>query len=244
MVAWLAVAGQVPDVDAVLGLQDTPCIAAGNGSEVMPPAFSFTGTNWATDIPFPDFTYWGHEVGLGLEDDQVGGCGGLKCQDGQRGSRGHLWLQDHHYFAGLCGSGLAAGGHAKDLSCLSSCRPPHTPPSSPRRRRPLEFSSGIKGCAARRADGSSAGMASWRTTRASGRSLCMTGSLAWLGAAARVIGATAPGNDSLYCLTAAVCGMFCSSDLSSSSVGSCHIAFFGGLGELPPDSCPIECSMS
>ncbi|GAB4824253.1 hypothetical protein N2152v2_011299 [Parachlorella kessleri] len=64
--------GEIPDLDAVLGLQDSPCIVLeGNDSQQpAPPAFGFTGAPWAADLPFPDFTYYGHEVGLGLEDEK------------------------------------------------------------------------------------------------------------------------------------------------------------------------------
>ena len=75
-------AGEIPDLDAVLGLQDSPCIPLGNASSQQPalPAFGFTGAAWAADLPFPDFTYYGHEVGLGLEDDKVGRLPALEVQ--------------------------------------------------------------------------------------------------------------------------------------------------------------------
>ena len=55
---------QVPDVDMVLHTSDDPCVAswpAGPGGAPSPPIFGYTTTEGFQDIPFPDFSFWGHE---------------------------------------------------------------------------------------------------------------------------------------------------------------------------------------
>ena len=70
---------QIPDIDAVLQVSDHPCIPADPGSSVVadkaaalqlqhvsadprPPLFSYTHDPDFVDIPFPDFSYWGHDL--------------------------------------------------------------------------------------------------------------------------------------------------------------------------------------
>lgn len=71
-------------MDAVLYAGDITCIpknipssapaADGSGraaeAGVAPPAFGFNGHANFTDLPFPDFSYYGHEVKM-LDDDKV-----------------------------------------------------------------------------------------------------------------------------------------------------------------------------
>ena len=79
---------QIPDIDAVLQVQDHPCIPGGPLSTVdkaaepqlvsdvkHPPIFSYTHRAGDVDIPFPDFSYWGHEV------DRFRGPGGASTTD-------------------------------------------------------------------------------------------------------------------------------------------------------------------
>ena len=54
---------QVPDLDAVLQTSDFPCML-GSGSEDSgqpPPVFGYNSHPTYTDVPFPDYSYWGHE---------------------------------------------------------------------------------------------------------------------------------------------------------------------------------------
>jgi len=55
---------QVPDVDAVFHISDEPCVPTrvlGPNGEPAPPIFGYTATAGFADIPFPDFSFWGHE---------------------------------------------------------------------------------------------------------------------------------------------------------------------------------------
>ncbi len=60
-------AQQIPDIDAVMHIHDRPVVpanpAGGGKQEPPPPVFGYTTTENFTDIPFPDFSYWGHEHG-------------------------------------------------------------------------------------------------------------------------------------------------------------------------------------
>lgn len=54
---------QVPDVDAVIHTSDFPCmlkIQPGTGA-LAPPVFGYNSHEKFVDIPFPDYSYWGHE---------------------------------------------------------------------------------------------------------------------------------------------------------------------------------------
>ena len=54
--------GQVPDLDAVLQTSDFPCmLASGSKDTPAPPLFGYNSHPTYTDIPFPDYSYWGHE---------------------------------------------------------------------------------------------------------------------------------------------------------------------------------------
>lgn len=56
--------GKVPDVDAVFHISDEPCVPTrvlGPNGEPAPPIFGYTATAGFADIPFPDFSFWGHE---------------------------------------------------------------------------------------------------------------------------------------------------------------------------------------
>ena len=57
---------QIPDVDAVFHTDDRPCVPTYlKGWELYPspPIFGYTTTEGFQDIPFPDFSFWGHEHG-------------------------------------------------------------------------------------------------------------------------------------------------------------------------------------
>lgn len=57
---------QVPDVDLVLHTSDNPCVvswAGRAGGAPAPPIFGYTTSEGFQDIPFPDFSFWGHEHG-------------------------------------------------------------------------------------------------------------------------------------------------------------------------------------
>ena len=89
-------AGQIPDVEGVINTSDEPCVprkfqivgdapsrrlqavaaaAAGASprmlSRLAPPLFSFNSHAERADLPFPDFSFWGHEVNM-IDDEQVG----------------------------------------------------------------------------------------------------------------------------------------------------------------------------
>ena len=54
----------MPDVDAVFHFSDEPCVrnwVLGPGGDPAPPIFGYTTTEGFQDIPFPDFSFWGHE---------------------------------------------------------------------------------------------------------------------------------------------------------------------------------------
>lgn len=54
--------GQIPDLDAVLQTSDFPCmLASGTKGSPAPPLFGYNSHPTYTDIPFPDYSYWGHE---------------------------------------------------------------------------------------------------------------------------------------------------------------------------------------
>ena len=59
--AW----SQIPDIDAVMHIHDRPVVPVNplGGAKQNPPVFGYTATANFTDIPFPDFSYWGHEHG-------------------------------------------------------------------------------------------------------------------------------------------------------------------------------------
>ncbi len=54
---------QIPDLDAVIQTSDFPCMLRQQpGSNALPPpVFGYNGHARFVDIPFPDYTYWGHE---------------------------------------------------------------------------------------------------------------------------------------------------------------------------------------
>ena len=54
---------QIPDIDAVLHTSDFPCMTRPQqGSKIVPPpVFGYNSHATFVDIPFPDYTYWGHE---------------------------------------------------------------------------------------------------------------------------------------------------------------------------------------
>ena len=54
---------QVPDVDAVLHTADFPCIKRSwaHGSATPLPMLGYQASVRHFDIPFPDYTHWGHE---------------------------------------------------------------------------------------------------------------------------------------------------------------------------------------
>ena len=54
---------QVPDLDALIQTSDFPCmlrIQPGTGA-LAPPIFGYNSHEKFVDIPFPDYSYWGHE---------------------------------------------------------------------------------------------------------------------------------------------------------------------------------------
>lgn len=58
--------GEIPDLEAVIHTHDAPLIsesATGKSGEPPPPIFGYTAAEGYVDIPFPDFSYWGHEHG-------------------------------------------------------------------------------------------------------------------------------------------------------------------------------------
>ena len=50
----------MPDLDAVLQTSDFPCMLAADADEA-PPLFGYNSHPTYTDVPFPDYSYWGHE---------------------------------------------------------------------------------------------------------------------------------------------------------------------------------------
>ena len=54
---------QVADLDAIIQTSDFPCmlrLQPGTGS-LAPPIFGYNSHPKFVDIPFPDYSYWGHE---------------------------------------------------------------------------------------------------------------------------------------------------------------------------------------
>ena len=54
---------QVPDLDAIIQTSDFPCmlrVQPGTGA-LAPPIFGYNSHANFVDIPFPDYSYWGHE---------------------------------------------------------------------------------------------------------------------------------------------------------------------------------------
>lgn len=53
---------QIPDIDAVIQTSDFPCMLRQQpGNKPPPPVFGYNSHARFVDIPFPDYTYWGHE---------------------------------------------------------------------------------------------------------------------------------------------------------------------------------------
>ena len=54
---------QIPDIDAVIQTSDFPCMQRQQASSkiIPPPVFGYNSHSTFVDIPFPDYTYWGHE---------------------------------------------------------------------------------------------------------------------------------------------------------------------------------------
>ena len=71
---------QVPDLDAVIQTSDFPCmlkVQPGTGAPA-PPVFGYNSHKKFVDIPFPDYSYWGHEYRRLLgELLHFGHCAGL-----------------------------------------------------------------------------------------------------------------------------------------------------------------------
>ena len=66
---------QVPDLDAVLQTSDFPCMLAADADDA-PPVFGYNSHPTFTDVPFPDYSYWGHEYShlRGAPRSLAGGC--------------------------------------------------------------------------------------------------------------------------------------------------------------------------
>lgn len=57
---------QIPDLEAVIHTHDAPLVpeaAKSSSGQPPPPIFGYTAAEGFTDVPFPDFSYWGHEHG-------------------------------------------------------------------------------------------------------------------------------------------------------------------------------------
>ncbi len=52
---------QIPDMDAVLHFADFPCIPRPRDGAPPAPMLGLQGSAHHSDIPFPDYTYWGNE---------------------------------------------------------------------------------------------------------------------------------------------------------------------------------------
>ncbi len=54
---------QIPDVDAIIHTSDFSCIKATPGGlqPLGPPILGYNSDPAHEDIPFPDYSYWGHE---------------------------------------------------------------------------------------------------------------------------------------------------------------------------------------
>lgn len=66
---------QIPDVDAILHTSDFSCIAATPAGQepAGPPIFGYNSDPAHEDVPFPDYSYWGHEY-TRLRGDPAGHC--------------------------------------------------------------------------------------------------------------------------------------------------------------------------
>lgn len=76
--------GEIPDIDAVFGSGDFPRVRK-DLNLPAPPLFSFNSNEDYADIPFPDYSYWGHEMRI-LNDDQV--CNKRRAGCAQQGCHG------------------------------------------------------------------------------------------------------------------------------------------------------------
>lgn len=73
---------QVSDHPCIAADPDSPDVAAKAGvlrllglrSNPRPPVFSYTHDDGYVDVPFPDFSFWGHEM------DRFRGPGGKRLQ--------------------------------------------------------------------------------------------------------------------------------------------------------------------
>ncbi|EIE18997.1 hypothetical protein COCSUDRAFT_54837 [Coccomyxa subellipsoidea C-169] len=62
--------GQIPDIDAVIQTSDFPCMLRQQpGNTPPPPVFGYNSHARFVDIPFPDYTYWGHEYHRLVDED-------------------------------------------------------------------------------------------------------------------------------------------------------------------------------
>ncbi|KAL3133656.1 hypothetical protein ABBQ32_008167 [Trebouxia sp. C0010 RCD-2024] len=55
--------GQIPDIDAILHTSDFSCVKATPAGQqpAGPPIFGYNSDPAHEDVPFPDYSYWGHE---------------------------------------------------------------------------------------------------------------------------------------------------------------------------------------
>lgn len=56
---------QVPDLEVIVHTNDSPLVpeTATAKDQPAPPIFGYTTAAGYADVPFPDFSYWGHEHG-------------------------------------------------------------------------------------------------------------------------------------------------------------------------------------
>lgn len=54
---------QIPDIDAIIHTSDFSCVPAALGGlqPEGPPIFGYNSDPAHADVPFPDYSYWGHE---------------------------------------------------------------------------------------------------------------------------------------------------------------------------------------
>lgn len=54
---------QIPDIDAIMHTSDFSCIKATPAGQqpAGPPMFGYNSDPAHEDVPFPDYSYWGHE---------------------------------------------------------------------------------------------------------------------------------------------------------------------------------------
>lgn len=54
---------QIPDIDAIMHTSDFSCIKATSVGQqpAGPPIFGYNSDPAHEDVPFPDYSYWGHE---------------------------------------------------------------------------------------------------------------------------------------------------------------------------------------